>query len=175
MLIAKSILSAVLAANPAYEHVDLEEAYCLAQNIYYETRGETVSGQVAVATATMERLNDDRYPHTICGVVKQATLNPKTGLPFKNKCSFSWYCDGKSDKISFYDNKGRIVTHRVQMFVMASTVAAMTISDQIKPVCAGSNFYYNPHKANPNWASLYTEKCTIGNHVFLRREVGSLN
>lgn len=175
MLYAKAILSAVLAANPAYKNIDTEEAYCLAENIYHETRGETASGQVAVATATLERLSDERYPRTICGVVKQAKINPRTKKPYKNKCAFSWYCDGKNNKISFYTKDGKLIEHRVQMFVMASTVAAMTISNQLHPVCKGSNYYYNPDKANPAWASMYTAKCTIGNHVFLRREEGSLN
>src|SRR6185312_3629827 len=45
------------------------EIRCLAENIYYEARGESLNGQYAVAEVTMNRVKAPRYPKTVCGVV----------------------------------------------------------------------------------------------------------
>ena len=76
---------------------DRDEIYCAAQNIYFESRGEPDIGQVAVALVVLNRVNDRRYPNSVCGVVKQS-VKLSNGAPARNKCQFSWYCDGLSDK-----------------------------------------------------------------------------
>ena len=45
------------------------QAYCLAENIYFEARSDSVAGQAAVADVVINRMFDSRYPDTICGVV----------------------------------------------------------------------------------------------------------
>ena len=72
---------------------------CLALNVYHEAKNQSFIGQVAVAQVVMNRVKDTRYPNTVCDVVKQgATYKWKPDFPIKNRCQFSWYCDGKSDK-----------------------------------------------------------------------------
>ena len=44
---------------------------CLAQNIYHESRGESIQGQFAVAFVTLNRTEDENFPRSICGVVYQ--------------------------------------------------------------------------------------------------------
>ena len=77
---------------------------CLAMNVYFEARSEPVAGQIGVTEVVMNRVNDDRYPNTVCEVVKQGPTRPSwkdhtVSYPVKNRCQFSWYCDGKADKI----------------------------------------------------------------------------
>ena len=48
-----------------------QELGCLALNIYHEGRGETVQGQSAIAAVTMNRVDSELYPDTICKVVWQ--------------------------------------------------------------------------------------------------------
>lgn len=56
--------------------VNSKELSCLTRAIYYEASGEPRAGKIAVANVVMNRLNDPRYPKTICGVVYQrATVN----------------------------------------------------------------------------------------------------
>ena len=74
------------------------ETECLAENIYFEARNQGFAGWVAVAQVTLNRVRDDRFPNTICEVVKQG-LTYESGFPIRDKCQFSWYCDGKSDTI----------------------------------------------------------------------------
>lgn len=60
---------------------------CLADNVYFEARGETEQGQIAVAQVTMNRVRSGKFPETVCGVVKQKT---------NDTCQFSWWCDAKA-------------------------------------------------------------------------------
>ena len=48
-----------------------QELGCLAMNIYHEGRGEPVRGREAIASVTMNRVRNGRYPDTVCGVVWQ--------------------------------------------------------------------------------------------------------
>ena len=47
------------------------ELICLAMNIYHEARNQSIAGQMAVALVTINRVNDHRYPNTICEVVME--------------------------------------------------------------------------------------------------------
>ena len=51
---------------------DVEEARCLAENIYHEARNQGTAGWLAVAAVTLNRVTDDRFPDSICGVVFQS-------------------------------------------------------------------------------------------------------
>src|SRR5690606_9256257 len=64
-----------------------KERWCLATAIYFEARGESYRGQVAVAQVVLNRVKDHRYPDTICGVVFQNQNR-------RNACQFSFACDG---------------------------------------------------------------------------------
>ena len=146
------IVGALLARLGDYYDGDLDrkEVHCLAQNVYHEARGESISGQIAVAHVTLNRVKDERWPDTICGVVKQ-------GYEKAPACQFSWWCDGKSDKVR--DRKS---------FEQAVEIAAFTMIDWIEDNTRGAVFYYNPQKADPRWASSFTQVAEIENHLFLK-------
>ena len=50
---------------------DATETMCLARNIYYEARGESYLGKLAIAKVTINRTKDPKFPRTICAVVYQ--------------------------------------------------------------------------------------------------------
>ena len=57
-----------------------------------------------VISVTINRVNDPRFPNTICEVVVKVPHRPSwkgTGelIPVRHRCQFSWYCDDKSDSI----------------------------------------------------------------------------
>jgi len=79
-------------------NADKSEIECLAQNIYHEARSESTAGRMAVALVTLNRVNDKRFPDSICGVVKQTKYYPSGNIDL-HSCQFSWYCDGKPDTI----------------------------------------------------------------------------
>ena len=73
-----------------------EAILCLALNVYHEAKNQPFIGQVAVAQVVMNRVYDERYPDTICEVVEQGpTYSWKPDFPIRNRCQFSWYCDGR--------------------------------------------------------------------------------
>ena len=56
-----------------------------------------------VTAVVLNRVNDDRFPNTICEVVKEGPTrkswkDPTVKIPIKHRCQFSWFCDGLSDK-----------------------------------------------------------------------------
>ena len=50
---------------------------CLAENIYYEARGEPLNGQYAVAEVTLNRVRSPYFPKTICAVVHDTRWDPQ--------------------------------------------------------------------------------------------------
>ena len=67
-----------------------DERRCLAEAIYFESRGEPLEGQVAVAEVVLNRVDDRQFPQTVCGVTNQ-------GAGSGRGCQFSYACDGRSD------------------------------------------------------------------------------
>ena len=58
---------------------------CLAQAVYWEARGQSFNSQIAVAQVVLNRVEDGRFPSTICGVVYQRNAK---------RCQFEWVCAG---------------------------------------------------------------------------------
>lgn len=134
------------------------EHYCLAQNIYFESRSSNLADMAAVANVVMNRTKDRRYPSTICEVVKQGKQD-KAGNMIRNACQFSWYCDGKSDKPTNMD-----------AWVKAQTLAWEMIEyDKFRGLTEGATHYHAKY-VNPIWSKDFTLIGRIGEHVFYRWE-----
>ena len=133
----------------------VKSAHCLSMNIYHEARNEGLTGQRAVAWATMNRVNSDKYPDTICDVVYQAQLD-ENGIPFKNKCQFSWFCDGKSDEVK--DQASWRVAEQIAEEVMNA------YGKETDPT--NGAFMYHAYYVTPYWASSYDKQARIDSHIF---------
>lgn len=64
-----SDLAAAVAAQPI--HAADDELNCLAIGIYYESKGEPLEGQLAVAEVILNRVESGRFPSTVCSVLTQ--------------------------------------------------------------------------------------------------------
>ena len=96
---------------PLQIHADESAIDCLTKNIYFEAKNQSIAGQLAVALVVINRVKDKRFPKTICDVIyegptyeswktRQIPDLPKESrkyYPRRDRCQFSWYCDGKSD------------------------------------------------------------------------------
>lgn len=122
---------------------------CLANNIYFEARGESLAGYIAVAEVTKNRVASDDFPNSICEVVYQGKYN--NGVPVKGRCQFSWYCDGKPEIIR--DKKS---------WILAFTVALLHTKSNI----TGGALYYHSKGLMPWWAKYKQYTTTIDNHLF---------
>ena len=96
-----------------HNNLSQRDIECLVQNAYHEARSDGYAGMYAVTMVVMNRVDDPRYPDSICGVVYQGPVreswktkqNPdledsdRVYYPIRHRCQFSWYCDGKSDEM----------------------------------------------------------------------------
>lgn len=65
-MIESFLLSALLALSSVKE-----DLHCLAAVVHHESRGESIEGQIEVASVVMNRVEDENYPKTVCGVAFQ--------------------------------------------------------------------------------------------------------
>ena len=117
-------------------------ATCLAMNVYFEGRSESIDGQRLIAEVTMERVYTDGFPKTVCGVVWE-------------KGAFSWTHDGKSDKPKDID-----------AWLTAQIIANETLLYGCE-LCSGAT-YYHTRDVLPYWADDMVMVGMYGNHVFYR-------
>ena len=63
-------LSDAVAAQDMPADAD-DELHCLAVGVYYESKGEPLAGQLAVADVILNRASSGRFARSVCGVLKQ--------------------------------------------------------------------------------------------------------
>lgn len=140
------------SAEAALRTITDKDRYCLQQNIYFEARNQSTTGQVAVAWVTLNRMEADRYPDTICGVVWQSK-------------QFSWTHDGKSDK------PGKTVLEQ-RAWEDAGLVAMVVLLDwareRTSPVDNAT--MYHADYVKPYWRTSYNRVTQIDNHIFYEQK-----
>ena len=144
-----------------HTEVNLEEAQCLAENIYFEARGESEHGQLAVANVTLNRVRHPDYPDTVCDVVRQKTRTKRNG---NYVCAFSWYCENR--RIRFTNKDGSINHKTVEQFKAASVIALTALYNPPGDNTKGAISFHNPHASSPGWAQTMRRTVRIGNHDF---------
>lgn len=138
-----------------------EEINCLATNIYFEARSEGETSQAAVAQVTVNRAKSKRFPNTICGVVYQAEysewylVNHNRLVPKRNRCQFSWYCDGKPDTIK-----------DANAYAFAYALANDIYKGEYPKVVSDNTLFYHADYVKPTWAMTMAKHEQIGTHIF---------
>ncbi len=133
------------------------EVHCLAQAIYHEARGEPESGQWAVASVILNRVDSRTYPDTVCGVVFQ-------NAHLRNRCQFSFACDGRSDD----GGHGNIIDREswVKSNIMALIAYQHSLAGERPEDGLTTAMHFHTTNVSPSWASAYVQVAAIGNHVF---------
>ena len=143
----------------------LETAFiCLALNTYHEAKNQSTVGQIATAQVVMNRVEDKRFPNTVCEVVKQGPTrpsweDPNKEYPIKHRCQFSWYCDGKSD-----------VPKNEKAWRKAQDVAFLVLYDKIKLDVTEGATHYHATYVKPAWEKTKKRTTQIEKHIFYRWE-----
>lgn len=152
-------------AKETWPHLEILErdAECLAKNMYYESRNQGIAGQLAVSAVVLNRVNDNRFPDTICGVVEQGPTraswkDPKVRYPIKHRCQFSWYCDGKSDNPRNKELYKKFLN--LSEAILYNEIPFLDITD-------GATFYHADY-VKPSWAKTKTKTIEIEDHIFYR-------
>jgi len=143
----------VFALQATWEHRDeRRDLVCLARNVYFESRGEPLAGQRAVAEVTMNRLASGRYPRTVCGVVYQKNWDPLRG---RYVGAFSW---------TEFDT---LPTPTGEQWLQAWEVAEAVYYNRQPHVLDGAMFFHATY-IKPDWAKTKKPIAKIGGHVFYR-------
>ena len=166
---ARTIIWQELASSGA-ENAYHQQITCLAENIYFEARGESFKAKIAVANVTRNRVEDARWPSTYCEVIQQGPVreswktkqnndllpSERVYYPVKHKCQFSWYCDGKADVPE--DSQTWDEVYQLATFIMQYGMYDIT---------EGATHYHND-TVHPYWADHLYHVVTIDNHIFYK-------
>lgn len=139
---AADSLHALVAALPTAEmSADMK---CLAEAIYFEARGEPLSGQLAVGRVVVNRAQDPAFPDDYCGVVKQPS------------------------QFSFV-KKGRIPTPKTSSLAWRQAQALARIAHEELWVSEVDDaLFFHATYVNPRWARAKVATARIDSHIFYR-------
>ena len=134
-------LAQLVSATPTPSDLSNELA-CLAGAIYFEAKGETLAGQLAVGRVIVARAKSGRFPASYCGVVyqrSQFSFIQGRGMPAINKSGRAW--------------------------TEAARIARIAHEGSWKSPVEGALFFHAA-RVSPNWH--LTRLGRIDNHVFYR-------
>jgi spore germination cell wall hydrolase CwlJ-like protein len=124
------------------------EFACLKEALYFESRGETIKGQFAVAEVILNRVDSRSYPNSVCGVVAQGN---------SQACQFSYNCDGKAE-----------VMHEAGAEALAGRIAKVMLQGAPRRLTAGAT-HFHTKAVNPRWSRAFEQTASIGQHLFYRK------
>ena len=123
---------------------------CLAEALYFEARGEPIKGQLAVGEVVLNRVEDPRYPDSICKVVNQGT-----GRRFA--CQFTYTCDGKLETVFERD-----------AYAISLKISKILLTTYDRKLTKGSTHYHSNY-VNPKWSKNFERITKYGRHIFYRQ------
>jgi spore germination cell wall hydrolase CwlJ-like protein len=121
-----------------------EQGNCLATAVYFEARGESVEGQLAVARVVMNRAASGRYPPDYCSVVRQPAQ-----FSFVRHGQFPW------------------IDTTSAAWARAQGVARLAIANVI-PSVGSDVLWYHANYVAPGWGHRLSVVEKIGAHIFYR-------
>lgn len=111
---------------------------CLALVVYHEARNQPEPGQFAVAEVTMRRVEDGRWPNTVCGVVYEP-----------------WQYEWTHMNLEVHEKDSWVKSKQIAEIVMSKTTTATTCAD-----------HFSRYDSNPWWSKDMKVDVQIGDHVF---------
>jgi N-acetylmuramoyl-L-alanine amidase len=136
-----SSLTELVRRQNVGESLSAEER-CLAGAVYFESKGESLPGQLAVARVVMARAKSGRFPSTLCGVVYQ-------------KSQFSFVRGGGMPPIATGSQHWR----------NAVAISKIALNDAWKSPVEGALFFH-ARRVSPGWR--LTRLGSVDNHIFYR-------
>ena len=121
-----------------------EQQRCLATAVYFESMGEPLEGQLAVARVVINRAASGLYPSSWCGVVKQ-------------KSQFSFVRAGRFPRID----------PACQAWRNAQAIARIAVANASESLSTDVLWYHADYVA-PGWGRRLTRANKIGAHIFYR-------
>lgn len=123
---------------------------CMAEAVYFESRGEPKRGQIAVAQVVMNRTLSGFYPNTVCATVYQNANR-------HNACQFTFACDDVPDVVTEPD-----------MWVQAKQIAHDMLDGKVWLPEVAYSTHYHAYWVHPSWVGEMRKLDKIGVHSFYR-------
>ena len=121
-----------------------EQGSCLATAVYFEARGESLEGQLAVARVVINRAVSLKYPPDICGVVKQPAQ-----FSFVRHGAFPW------------------IDTNSAAWARAQGIARLALANVV-PSVGNDVLWYHASYVDPSWGHRLSRAEKIGAHIFYR-------
>jgi N-acetylmuramoyl-L-alanine amidase len=118
------------------------ELECLAGAIYFESKSESLAGQLAVGHVIANRASSGRFPSSYCGVVYQRS------------------------QFSFVRGRSMPYIPRASQDWKDAVAIAKIVELQLHPSPVGKAMFFHARRVSPGWR--LTRVATLGNHVFYR-------
>ena len=131
---------------------------CLAKNIYFEAAVESTAGKLAVAHVTHNRVSSHHYPDSYCKVIYEGK-HFASGFPKRDRCQFSWYCDGRHD--SPYPGPTWQKVQDLASYYYAN-------ANDLRDITDGATHYHADYIDSPRWAKYKKKTVKIDTHIFYR-------
>ena len=122
---------------------DLE---CLTEAVYFESRGQPLAGQQAVAQVVLNRTRHPAYPKSVCAVTYQGRE--------RRSCQFSYACHPRAMRRESSDYR------------IAREVAEAALNGTMRDV-VGTAVSFHATRVRPGWGGMIRVS-TIGDHVFYK-------
>ncbi|MBW4330734.1 cell wall hydrolase [Stakelama sp. CBK3Z-3] len=134
-------LSDAVAAQSVPSNLD-KELRCLATGVYFESKGESLAGQLAVADVILNRAQSQRFPDSVCSVLTQ-------------RSQFSFVRGGRLPK-------PRVNSRAWRTAVAVAKIASADLWDSPVP----DALFFHARYVSPSWR--LAKVGAVGNHVFYR-------
>lgn len=134
-------LDELVEANETAETADREQD-CLASAVYFESRGEPIEGQLAVAQVVLNRASSGRYPADLCDVITQKaqfSFIHRGRFPSANRDSEAW--------------RKAVAVARIAREKLAQSVPSDVL-------------WYHATYVSPGWGKRLSKNAQIGLHIF---------
>ena len=126
--------------------VEPRDLDCLTAAVYYEARGEALSGQAAVAQVVLNRVGQPAFAGSVCGVVYQGAHT--------HACQFSFACDGEQRR-----------RHEAAAWSQARVIAARALTGYVMPEVAHAT-YFHVASLGRVWGKRMAPVAHVGHHIF---------
>ena len=127
------------------ESVDMtgRDLECIVKTVYGEARGESMKGQLMVANVIMNRVLSNKYPNSICDVVKQ------------------------KNQFSVWNNGNFSITHRNTYYDIEKNIIGLF--EDYYDLTNGAMWYHADY-VNPKWRSDVKQVAHVGKHIFYKEK-----
>lgn len=122
--------------------VATRELECLAGAIYFESKSESLEGQLAVGQVIANRAKSGRFPSSYCGVVFQRS------------------------QFSFVRGRSMPAIARGGLQWKNAVAIATIVDQQLHESPIGKALFFHARSVSPGWR--LTRVATLGNHIFYR-------